>query len=219
LFFLNYKNSIPRKKIYNNIIEAIHNSPMVRLNKIPEEEGVKCEILAKCEFFLPGGSLKDRIAKRMIEDAEKKNLLKNGSTIIEATSGNTGIGLALVGAVKGYKVIITLPEKMSQEKVDVLTALGAEVIRTPTEANFADVDSHIGVARQKNLDIENSIILDQYCNPANTLAHYDETAEEIWDQCDGKVDYVVLTAGTGGTVTGIGRKLKEKNPDIKVISF
>lgn len=219
MFFLNYKNSIPRKKIYNNIIEAIHNSPMVRLNKIPEEEGVKCEILAKCEFFLPGGSLKDRIAKRMIEDAEKKNLLKNGSTIIEATSGNTGIGLALVGAVKGYKVIITLPEKMSQEKVDVLTALGAEVIRTPTEANFADVDSHIGVARQKNLDIENSIILDQYCNPANTLAHYDETAEEIWDQCDGKVDYVVLTAGTGGTVTGIGRKLKEKNPDIKVISF
>lgn len=192
---------------------------MVRLNKIPATEGIQCEIVAKCEYFLPGGSLKDRIAKRMIEDAEKQNLIKPGSTIIEATSGNTGIGLALVGAVKGYNVIITLPEKMSQEKVDVLNALGAEVIRTPTEANFSDVDSHIGVARQKNLEIENSIILDQYCNPANTLAHYDETAEEIWEQCEGKVDYVVLTAGTGGTLTGIGRKLKEKNPDIKVINF
>jgi len=189
---------------------------MIKLNKIPAEEGIKCEIIAKCEYFLPGGSLKDRIAKRMIEDAEKKGLLKPGSTIIEATSGNTGIGLALVGAVKGYNVIITLPEKMSQEKVDVLTALGAEVIRTPTEANFADIDSHIGVARQKNLEIENSMILDQYCNPANTLAHYDETAEEIWEQCEGKLDYVVLTAGTGGTLTGIGRKLKEKNPNIKV---
>lgn len=191
---------------------------MVKLNKIPAEEGVKCEVLAKCEFFLPGGSLKDRIAKRMVEDAEKLGKIKPGSTIIEATSGNTGIGLALVGAVKGYRVIITLPEKMSQEKVDVLTALGAEVIRTPTEAFFADTDSHIGVARQKNLDIENSIILDQYCNPANALVHYDETAEEIWQQCDGKVDYVVLTAGTGGTLTGIGRKLKERNPDIKVFN-
>lgn len=189
---------------------------MIKLNKIPASEGIKCEIVAKCEYFLPGGSLKDRIAKRMVEDAEKKNLIKPGSTIIEATSGNTGIGLALVGAVKGYNVIITLPQKMSQEKVDVLNALGAEVIRTPTEANFADVDSNIGVARQKNLEIENSIVLDQYCNPANTLAHYDETAEEIWEQCEGKVDYVVLTAGTGGTLTGIGRKLKEKNPNIKV---
>lgn len=207
---------MPRKKIYNNIVEAIHQSPMVRLNKIPASEGVRCEIVAKCEYFLPGGSLKDRIAKRMVEDAERKNLLKPGSTIIEATSGNTGIGLALVGAVKGYNVIITLPEKMSQEKVDVLNALGAEVIRTPTEANFEDIDSHSGVARQKNLEIPNSIILDQYCNPGNTLAHYDETAEEIWEQCEGKVDYVVLSAGTGGTITGIGRKLKEKNPAIKV---
>jgi len=189
---------------------------MVKLNKIPIEAGIKCKILAKCEYFLPGGSIKDRIAKRMIEDAEKKEILKPGSTIIEASSGNTGIGLALVGAVKGYYVLVTLPEKMSQEKKDVLHALGAEVIRTPTEAGFADFDSHIGVARQKNNEIEDSIILDQYSNASNTLAHYDETAEEIWDQCDGKIDFVVMTVGTGGTLTGIGRKLKEKNYEIKV---
>jgi cystathionine beta-synthase len=153
----------------------------------------------------------------MIEDAEKKGTIKPGATIIEATSGNTGIGLALVGAVKGYNVIITLPDKMSQEKVDVLTALGAEVIRTPTEAKFSGTESHMGVARQKVLDLDNSFILDQYTNPSNTMAHYDETAEEIWDQCDGKVDYVVMTAGTGGTLSGIGRKLKEKNPNIQVL--
>jgi cystathionine beta-synthase len=175
-------------------------------------------VVAKCEYFLPGGSLKDRIGKRMIEDAEKKGLIKPGvSTIIEATSGNTGIALALGGAVKGYNVIITLPEKMSQEKSDVLTGLGATVIRTPTEASFVDLDSHIGVARKLQKEIPNSIILDQYCNPSNALVHYDETAEEIWAQCEGKVDYVVMTAGTGGTVTGISRKLKEKNPDIQII--
>lgn len=191
---------------------------MVRLNKIPKAEGVKCEIVAKCEFFLPGGSLKDRIGKRMIEDAEEKGILKPGiSTIIEATSGNTGIGLALSGAVKGYNVIITLPEKMSQEKSDVLSALGAQIIRTPTEASFIDIDSHIGVARKLNKHIPESVILDQYCNPGNALAHYDETAEEIWQQCEGKLDYVVMTAGTGGTITGISRKLKEKNPNIQIV--
>jgi cystathionine beta-synthase len=154
----------------------------------------------------------------MIEEAERKGLIQPGlSTIIEATSGNTGIGLALNGAVKGYNVIITLPEKMSQEKSDVLTALGAKVIRTPTEASFVDVDSHIGVARSMNQDIPHSIILDQYCNPGNALAHYDETAEEIWAQTEGKLDYIVMTAGTGGTITGISRKLKEKNPNIQVI--
>ncbi len=201
-----------------NITEAINWSPMVRINKITKEEGVKCEIVAKCEFYLPGGSLKDRIGKRMIEDAERKGLITPGkSTVIEATSGNTGIALALTGAVKGYNVIITLPEKMSQEKSDVLSALGATIIRTPTEAFFADMDSHIGVARCLNKSIEHSIILDQYCNPGNALAHYDETAEEIWYQCEGKLDYVVMSAGTGGTITGISRKLKELNPDIKII--
>lgn len=192
---------------------------MVRLSKIAKEENIQCEILGKCEYFLPGGSLKDRIAKRMIEDAEKTGRIKPGDTIIEATSGNTGIGLSLVGAVRGYKILITLPDKMSQEKSDVLNALGAEVIRTPTEASFSGTESHMGIARQKELDLEDAVILDQYTNPSNTMAHYDETAEEIWDQCDGKVDYVVMTAGTGGTLSGIGRKLKEKNPDVKVIFF
>lgn len=149
----------------------IGNSPMVRLNKIPQSEGIKCEIgiydvnlVAKCEFFNPGGSLKDRIAKRMVEDAEKNQVLVPGkSTIIEATSGNTGIGLALVGAVKGYDVIITLPEKMSQEKSDVLSGLGATIVRTPTEANFWDSDSHMGVAKKLKNQIDNSVILDQVC--------------------------------------------------------
>lgn len=219
LFYLKISLSIPPKKIYNDIVEAIHNSPMVRLNKIPKEEGIECEILGKCDFFLPGGSLKDRIAKRMIEDAEKTGKIKPGATIIEATSGNTGIGLSLVGAVRGYNIVITLPDKMSQEKSDVLNALGSEVIRTPTEAEFAGTESHMGIARQKVLDIENAFILDQYTNPSNTMAHYDETAEEIWDQCDGRIDYVVMTAGTGGTLSGVGRKLKEKDKNIQVIFF
>jgi cystathionine beta-synthase len=154
----------------------------------------------------------------MIEDAEKQGKIKPGeSTLIEATSGNTGIGLALVGAVKGYNVLITLPEKMSQEKSDVLSALGANIIRTPTEAAFQDVESLNGVARKLNQEIDNSIILDQYCNPGNALAHYDETAEEIWEQCDGKLDYIIISAGTGGCVTGIGRKFKEIAPHVKVI--
>jgi cystathionine beta-synthase len=151
----------PIKKIYNNILEAIHHTPLVRLTRIPQSEGIQCEILAKCEYLNPGGSLKDRIGKRMIEDAERREIIKPGFTLIEATSGNTGIGLAMAGAVKGYNVLITLPEKMSQEKSDVLSALGANVIRTPSEATFVDIDSHIGVARKMNKEIPNSIILDQ----------------------------------------------------------
>lgn len=199
----------------------MHSSPMIKLNKIPATEGIKCEILAKCEFLLPGGSFKDRIAKRMIEDAEKSGKLKPGDTIIEASSGNTGIAVALIGAVKGNKVVITIPERMSEEKISVLNSLGAEVIRTPNDAKFGEFESHIGVAIRKGLEIENSILLDQYSNPSNPMAHYDETAEEIWEQCEGKLDYVVIAAGTGGALTGISRKLKEKNKEIKVkqISF
>jgi cystathionine beta-synthase len=190
---------------------------MVRLNKITKSEGVECEIIAKCEFFLPGGSLKDRIAKRMLKDAELKGLITPGkTTIIEASSGNTGIGLALNGAVNGYNVIITLSEEMSQEKIDTLNALGAQIIRTPTES-FDDEDSNIGVARQLREDTPDSIILDQYCNPGNSLVHYDETAEEIWEQCEGKIDYLVLAAGTGGTISGLSRNLKEKNPNIQIV--
>jgi cystathionine beta-synthase len=153
----------------------------------------------------------------MVEDAERSGRIKPGDTLIEPTSGNTGIGLALAAALKGYRMIITLPEKMSQEKVDVLKALGAEIIRTPTEAAFDSPESHIGVAKRLNAEIPNSHILDQYGNPSNPLAHYDGTALEIWEQCEGKVDMVVLTAGTGGTLTGVARRLKELNPSLVVV--
>ncbi|KAK9763238.1 cystathionine beta-synthase [Basidiobolus ranarum] len=153
----------------------------------------------------------------MVEEAEKAGILKPGYTIIEPTSGNTGIGLALAGAVKGYRVIITLPEKMSQEKVDVLKALGAEIIRTPTEAAWDAPESHIGVARRLNKEIPNSVILDQYANPNNPMAHYEDTAEEILRACDGRVDMIVAGAGTGGTITGIAKKLKERCPNVEIV--
>lgn len=200
-----------------NVLEFIGNTPLIQINKIGQSEGLECTLLAKCEFFNAGGSVKDRIAKRMVEDAEKAGLLKPGDTIIEPTSGNTGIGLALAAAVKGYRCIIVLPEKMSAEKVDTLRALGAEIVRTPTSATFDSPESHISVAQRLNNQIPNSIILDQYRNPGNPLAHYDTTAEEIIEQCGGKVDMVVLGAGTGGTVSGIGRKLKEKCPECIVV--
>lgn len=203
--------------ICNNVLDCIGNTPLVRINKIGHSEGLTCDLLAKCEFFNAGGSVKDRIALRMVEDAEKAGLLKPGDVIIEPTSGNTGIGLALAAAVKGYRCIIVLPEKMSAEKVDVLRALGAEIVRTPTSATFDSPESHISVAQRLNSQIPNSIILDQYRNPGNPLAHYDTTAEEIIEQCGGKVDMMVLGAGTGGTVTGIGRKIKEKCPECVVV--
>lgn len=195
------------------------NSPMNRLNNIPTKENIKCEILAKCEFLLPGGSIKDRIAKRMVSDAEEIGLLKPNGTIIEATSGNTGIRLSISGVVKDYKVIITMTEKASQEKNDILQALGANVIRTPIDAKFFEPESHIGTAMKLNKEINNSFFMQQYSNESNSLAHYDQTAEEILDQCDGKVDYVVIATGTGGTLTAIGRKLKEKIPNVKVIFY
>lgn len=174
--------------------------------------------VAKCEYFNAGGSVKDRIAARMVEEAEKAGTITPGvSTIIEPTSGNTGIGLALAAAVKGYRVIITLPEKMSQEKVDVLKALGAEIIRTPTEAAWDAPESHIGVARKLRDEIPNAVILDQYTNPYNPVAHYDTTAEELLEQCDGKIDMLVAGAGTGGTISGIAQKLKERCPNIKIV--
>jgi len=206
-------------RILNSILEAVGNTPLVRLNKIPQSLGVECEVLVKCEWFNAGGSVKDRIGLRMIEDAEKKGILKPGSTIIEPTSGNTGIGLALAGAVKGYRVIICLPEKMSKEKCDVLRAFGAEIYRTPTEAAWDSDESHIGVAKRLNREIPNSVILDQYGNPSNPIAHYEGTGEEICQATDNKVDYFFASAGTGGTITGTAKKLKEKIPDIKVIGI
>merc|ERR1719452_89240 len=208
------KENIP---VMPNVLYNIGNTPMVRINKISKSAGLKCELLAKCEFFNAGGSVKDRIALRMVEDAEKSGMLRAGDTIIEPTSGNTGIGLALAAAVKGYRCIIVLPEKMSSEKVATLRALGAEIVRTPTSASWDSPESHISVAQRLLAEIPNSIILDQYRNPGNPLAHYDTTAEEILNQCDGKVDMVVMGAGTGGTISGIGRKIKEKCPECIVV--
>uniref|UniRef100_A0A8B9JKS7 Cystathionine beta-synthase n=1 Tax=Astyanax mexicanus TaxID=7994 RepID=A0A8B9JKS7_ASTMX len=202
--------------ILPNILQGIGDTPLVRINKITKTFGLKCEMLAKCEYFNAGGSVKDRISLRMVEDAERAGILKPGDTIIEPTSGNTGIGLALAAAVKGYRCIIVMPEKMSLEKVDVLRALGAEIVRTPTSARFDSPESHVGVAWRLKNEIPNSHILDQYRNPSNPLAHYDTTAEEILEQCD--VDMLVAGAGTGGTITGIARKLKEKCPNIKIIA-
>mmetsp|Transcript_8325 Transcript_8325/g.19174 ORF Transcript_8325/g.19174 Transcript_8325/m.19174 type:complete len:495 (-) Transcript_8325:147-1631(-) len=203
-----------RNKILPSILEHIGGTPLVRINKITA--GMPGEILAKCEFFNAGGSVKDRIGKKMIEDAEKQGRIKPGDTLIEPTSGNTGIGLALSAAVKGYRMIITLPQKMSAEKCNVLKALGAEIIRTPTEAAWDSPESHIGVARRLQAEIPNAHILDQYTNPSNINAHYEGTAEEIYEQCGGKLDAIVIGAGTGGTITGVARKLKEKIPGIKV---
>ncbi|KAG0310862.1 hypothetical protein BGZ97_012260 [Linnemannia gamsii] len=212
-----HEEHLPEPAILNTILDHIGNTPLVRINKIAKSEGLQCELLAKCEYFNAGGSVKDRIGKRMIEEAEKDGRLKPGCTIIEPTSGNTGIGLALAAAVKGYRTIITLPEKMSQEKVDVLKALGAEIVRTPTEAAWDAPESHIGVAKRLNAEIPDSVILDQYANPYNPVTHYDHTAEEIYRSCNGQIDMFVAGAGTGGTITGIARKLKALCPNIIIV--
>ncbi|XP_038635716.1 cystathionine beta-synthase-like protein isoform X2 [Scyliorhinus canicula] len=204
-------------KILPNVLYKIGNTPLIRINNIAREYGLKCELLAKCEFFSASGSIKDRIALRMIEDAEKQGILKPGDVIIEPSSGNTGISLGLVAAVKGYHCIIVMPEKMSLEKVDVLKALGVEVVRTPNAANLNSPDSHIGMAWELQSKIPNSHVFDQYQNAGNPLAHYDITAEEILEQCGGQVDVLVAGAGTGGTLTGIARKFKEKCPGCQIV--
>ncbi|NOZ03423.1 MAG: cystathionine beta-synthase [FCB group bacterium] len=201
--------------ILQTILETIGNTPTVRLNRIGSE--LDCELYAKCEFFNAGGSLKDRIGLRMVEEAEKSGRIKPGDTLIEPTSGNTGIGLALAAAIKGYKMIITMPEKMSKEKEVVLKALGAEIVRTPTEAAWDDPNSHIGVAKKLNKEIPNSHILDQYANPGNPNAHYYGTAQEILDDFGHELDMVVIGVGTGGTITGVAKRLKEEIPGIKII--
>ncbi|CAK9813176.1 Cystathionine beta-synthase [Anthophora plagiata] len=207
-----------RNKVMPDVLSSIGQTPLIKLNNIPKSYGIKCEMFAKCEFLNPGGSVKDRIAYRMIQDAEESGLLKPGYTIIEPTSGNTGIGLAMAAAVKGYRCIIVMPEKMSDEKVSTLRALGAEIVRTPTEASWDSPEAHINVAQKLQSEIPNSIVLDQYTNPGNPLSHYDQTATEIWRQCEGKIDYLIAGAGTGGTISGIGRKLKELSRDIQIIA-
>ena len=201
--------------ILENILGTIGNTPVVKLNSIGKD--LNCELYAKCEFFNAGGSLKDRIGRRMVENAEKSGRIKPGDTLIEPTSGNTGIGLALAAAVKGYRMIIVMPEKMSMEKEYTLQALGAEVVRTPNEAAHDDTDGLIEVAKRMQKEIPNSHILDQYENPDNPDAHYEETAEEIWNDFGTDLDMIVVGVGTGGTITGIAKKLKEKNPNIRII--
>ena len=201
--------------IYDNILDTIGKTPIVKLNKIGID--LKCELYAKCEYFNPGGSIKDRIGWNMVKNAEESGRIKPGDTLIEPTSGNTGQGMALAAAVKGYRCIITMPEKMSKEKQIALEALGAEIIRTPTEASFDDPESHIGVAKKLNKEIPNSHILDQYANPSNPEAHYNGTAEEIIEDFGTNLDMIVIGVGTGGTITGVAKKLKEKIPDIKVV--
>jgi len=208
-----------KEEILTNILDQIGETPMVRINRLGKSAGLECELVAKCEFFNAGGSVKDRIGKRMVVAGEKDGILHPGSVLIEPTSGNTGIGLALACAVKGYRAIITLPEKMSKEKVDVLKALGAEIIRTPTEAAWDSPDSHIGVANRLNKEIPNSWIPNQYKNCNNPLAHYEGTAEEIYRQCGGKLDMFVAGVGTGGTIAGVGKRLKELIPSIKIVGI
>ena len=201
--------------ILDNISQAIGNTPTVKLNSVGCE--LACDLYVKCEFFNAGGSVKDRIGLRMVEEAEKSGRIKPGDTLIEPTSGNTGIGMALTAAVKGYRCIIVMPEKMSMEKQVILEALGAEIVRTPTEAAWDSPESHIGVAKKLNQEISDSHILDQYSNPDNPDAHYEGTAEEILAEFGTDLDMCVMGVGTGGTITGVAKKLKEKIPSIKII--
>ena len=201
--------------ILENILGAVGDTPVVKLNSFDKE--LKCQLYGKCEFFNAGGSVKDRIGVRMVENAEKSGRIKPGDTLIEPTSGNTGIGLALAAAVKGYRMIIVMPEKMSMEKEVTLRALGAEIVRTPTEAGHDDPEGLFEVSKRMNDEIPNSHILDQYGNPDNPDAHYDGTAQEIWDEFGSDLDMVVIGVGTGGTITGVAKKLKELNPNIQIV--
>lgn len=201
-------------KFCNNILETIGNTPLVKLNRVTA--ALPCPVFAKVEFFNPGNSIKDRMAVKMVEVAEQQGLLKPGGTIIEGTSGNTGMGLALAAVIKGYKCIFTTTDKQSKEKMDILKAVGAEVIVCPTNVEPDDPRSYYSVARRLAKEIPNSFYVNQYDNLANRDAHYEQTAPEIWDQTDGKITHLVVATGTGGTITGTGQFLKEKNPAIQV---
>ncbi len=198
----------------NNILETIGNTPLIKLNKITKD--LPCTVLAKVDYFNPGNSIKDRMALKMVEVAEKEGKLKPGGTIIECTSGNTGMGLALAACVKGYRCIFTTTDKQSKEKMDILKAVGAEVIVCPTNVEPEDPRSYYSVARRLAKEIPNSYFFNQYDNLANRQAHYETTGPEIWEQTEGKITHFVCTAGTGGTVTGTAMYLKEKNPNIQV---
>lgn len=199
---------------YNNIIETVGNTPLVRLNKVVE--GIPATVLAKVDSVNPGNSIKDRIAIKMIEDAEKAGLIKPGGTIVEATSGNTGMGLALVAISKGYKCIFVTSDKQSKEKMDILKAVGAEVIVCPTDVAADDPRSYYSVAKKIADETPNAFYGNQYYNKSNQRAHYESTGPEIWKQTEGKITHLVVGVGTGGTISGTGKYLKEQNPNIKI---
>jgi cystathionine beta-synthase len=205
----------PGRKICNNVLDAIGNTPLVRINRITQ--GVTdARVLAKIETFNPGNSIKDRMAVKMIEDAERSGALKPGGTIVEGTSGNTGMGLAIAAVIKGYRCIFTTTDKQSKEKIDALRAFGAEVIICPTDVDPEDPRSYYSVSSRLAREIPNAWKANQYDNLSNTAAHYEWTAPEIWNQTDGAVTHLVVGVGTGGTISGIGRYLKERNSKIKV---
>ena len=200
-------------KYYNNIIETIGNTPLVKLNQVIDTDAM---VLAKVETYNPGHSIKDRMALKMIEDAERDGKLRQGGTIIEGTSGNTGMGLALVAIQKGYKCIFVLADKQSKEKMDILKAVGAEVKVCPTDVDPEDPRSYYSVSKRLSEEIPNSWYVNQYENPSNAIAHYETTGPEIWEQTEGKVTHLVVGVGTGGTISGTGKFLKEKNPNVKI---
>jgi cystathionine beta-synthase len=202
-------------EIYENVIETIGRTPLIRLNSVTR--GLSCPILAKAEFFNPGGSVKDRIGTTIIEDAENKGTLRPGGTIVEATSGNTGVGLAMVAANKGYRCIFVMPDKMSQEKILLLRAFGARVVVTPTAVEPDDPRSYYSVADKLVSETPNAILANQYHNPVNPDSHYESTGPEIWEQTDGRITHLVAGMGTGGTISGAGRYLKEQNPRVQVV--
>ena len=201
-------------RVYDNILQTIGDTPMIRLNRIAED--LPCEVWAKVEYFNPGHSVKDRMALQMIEDAEARGDIQPGGTIIECTSGNTGMGLALACSVKGYQLICTMSDKQSKEKIDILRAMGAEVHVCPTEVSADHPDSYYSVAKRLNESIENSFWCNQYDNLSNSEGHYRTTGPEIWAQTEGRITHFVVGVGTGGTISGTGRYLKEQNPDIQL---
>jgi cystathionine beta-synthase len=201
-------------KVYNNILETIGNTPIVKLNKLTSD--FPCPVYAKVETTNPGNSIKDRMAVKMIEDAEKSGLLKPGGTIVEGTSGNTGMGLALACIIKGYKLICVMSDKQSKEKADILRAVGSEVVVCPTDVAPEDPRSYYSVSKRLSTEIPGAVYLNQYDNLSNRTAHYEQTGPEIWDQTDGKITHFVVGVGTGGTISGTGKYLKEQNPNIKI---
>lgn len=204
-------------RVYNDVVEAMGATPLIKLNHVTKDHGIKCQVWVKCEFMSSGGSSKDRIGRSMVLEAEKRGRIKPGDTVVESTSGNTGIGVVLTCVARGYKSIITIPDKMSMEKIDTLRALGAHVIVTPTDVSMDHPDSYYATAKRLG-EQPGHYFIDQYCNPDNPLAHVKTTGPEIWEQMEGKLDYYFISLGTTGTLVGSAQYLKEKDPNIKFIA-